>query len=158
MGDFSSNNWVPLSSTHQFHTKGPILFSPQNPLVQHKKSLSSTRPSVPHKKPLSSKPKPPPTVQHQKPLSSKLKLPSPGSTSKTPHFHTKKPSVPPPSVLHQKRLSFNLLLSSTHPSVPHLNPSVENTPQAKKALYKRCGTKGCVELRGFGVELRGRWN
>ena len=59
MGDFSSNNWVPLSSTHQFHTKGPLLFIPQNPLVQQKKSFGSTRSSVPHQIPLSSTPKPP---------------------------------------------------------------------------------------------------
>ena len=32
----------PLSSTHQFHAKGPRLFSLQNPSVQHQKPLSST--------------------------------------------------------------------------------------------------------------------
>ena len=54
----------PLSSTHQFHSKGPLLFSPRNPLVPHQKPLSSTPktpqfntfPSVPHRKPLSSTP------------------------------------------------------------------------------------------------------
>ena len=29
----------PLISTHQFNTKGPLLFSPQNPSAQHKKKL-----------------------------------------------------------------------------------------------------------------------
>ena len=61
---------TPLSSTHQFHTEGPILFSPKNPSgpptsVPHQKPLSSTHPpqfytknpSVPHRKPLSSTPK-----------------------------------------------------------------------------------------------------
>ena len=33
---------VPLSSTHQFHTKVPLLFSPPNPSVPHQKHLSST--------------------------------------------------------------------------------------------------------------------
>ena len=76
---------APLSSTHQFHTKGPLLSSPQNPSILHQKLLSSTpkapgfntenpsvqhipqfntkNPSVPHRKPLSSTH---PSVQHQK--------------------------------------------------------------------------------------------
>ena len=33
---------TPLRSTHQFNTKGSLLFSPQNPSVQHQKLLSST--------------------------------------------------------------------------------------------------------------------
>ena len=88
---------TPLTSTHQFHTEGPLLFSPkipqfhtQNPSVQHK-SLSSTpktpqfntNPSVPHQKSLSSTPSrssTPKTPQFH-PLS---------STPKTPQFHTKK--------------------------------------------------------------------
>ena len=34
----------PLSSRHQFHTKVPLLFSPQNPSVPHQKTLSCTPP------------------------------------------------------------------------------------------------------------------
>ena len=49
---------VPLSSTHQFHTKGPLLFSPKNPSVPHQKPLSSTQPSQFHTKN--------PSVPHQK--------------------------------------------------------------------------------------------
>ena len=40
-------NAGPLSSTQQFHTRGPLFFSPQNPSVLHQKPLSSTPPSVP---------------------------------------------------------------------------------------------------------------
>ena len=39
----------PLSSTHQFHTKGSLLFSSQNPSVPHHKLLSSSHPSDPHR-------------------------------------------------------------------------------------------------------------
>ena len=39
---------VPLSSTHQFNNKGPLLFSPRNPTVQHQKPLSSTQSPVQH--------------------------------------------------------------------------------------------------------------
>ena len=60
---------VPLSSTHQFHTEGPLLFSPKNPSVSHQKPLSSTRPAQFHTKN--------PSVQHN-PLS---------STAKNPQFH-----------------------------------------------------------------------
>ena len=63
---------LPLSSTHQFHTKRALFFSPQNPSVPHEKPHSSTHPSVPHEK-------------------------NPSSTSETPQFNTKNPSVP-----HQK--------------------------------------------------------
>ena len=61
---------VSLSSTHQFHTKGPLLFSPQNSSVSHQEPLSSTprtaqfhtrNPSVPHQKPLGSTSKIPQT-------------------------------------------------------------------------------------------------
>ena len=45
---------IPLSSTHQFHTKEPLLYSPKNSSVPHQKPLSSTDLSVPHLKPLSS--------------------------------------------------------------------------------------------------------
>ena len=49
----------------QFNTKGSLLFSPQNPSVEHRKTLSSTHPPVPHipqfHTPLSSTP---PSVQH----------------------------------------------------------------------------------------------
>ena len=58
--------YTSLSSTHQIHTKGLLLFSPKNPSVPHQKPLSSTHPSVPHQKPLSSTP----SVPHQKLLSS----------------------------------------------------------------------------------------
>ena len=44
---------TPLSSTPQFNTKGPLVFSPQNPSVPHSKPLSSTQ------EPLSSTPKSP---------------------------------------------------------------------------------------------------
>ena len=40
--------WAPLSSTHQFNTKGPLLFNPQNPSVQHQKPLTSTHLSFQH--------------------------------------------------------------------------------------------------------------
>ena len=60
---------VPLSSTHQFHTKGPLLFSPQNSSVPHKNSTSFQPP-----KSLSSTPKTPrfntPPPQFNTPLSS----------------------------------------------------------------------------------------
>ena len=62
----------PLSSTHQFYTKGPLHFSPQNPSVTHQKPLSSAQLLVPHQKPLRSTPK---TPQFHCPL---------------PQFHTKK--------------------------------------------------------------------
>ena len=72
---------TPLSSTNQFHTDGPLLFSPkipqfhtENPSVQHNPLSSTlktpqynTTPSVPHPKTLSSTD---PSVQDQKPLSS----------------------------------------------------------------------------------------
>ena len=45
---------TPLSSTHWIHTKALLVFSPQNPLVPHKKALNSTNLSVPHQKPLMS--------------------------------------------------------------------------------------------------------
>ena len=51
----------PLSSTHQFNTKWPLVFSPRNPSVQHQKPLSSTNPSVQYQKPLSSTH---PSIQH----------------------------------------------------------------------------------------------
>ena len=80
---------VLLSSTHQSHTKGPLLFSPRNPSVPHRKSLSSTHPSVPHQKSLSSTPKTPrfntkkPSVQH-----------TPKFTPKTSQYHTPLSSTP----------------------------------------------------------------
>ena len=58
-------NRVLLSSTpRQFNTKGPLLFSPQNPSVQHQKPFSSTpktpqfhtkNPLVPHQKKVTQK-------------------------------------------------------------------------------------------------------
>ena len=72
--------WVPLSSTHQFHPKGLLLFSPQNPSVQHTPQFYTKDPSVLHQKALSSTP----SVQHQKALSS-----TPLSfTQETPQFNT----------------------------------------------------------------------
>ena len=92
----------PLSSTHQFHTKGPLLFSPEIPQFHTKKPLGST-PKTPQfhppsqfhtplssthqfhtKGPLLFSPKNS-SVPHQKPRS---------STPKTPRFNTKNPSVP----------------------------------------------------------------
>ena len=63
----------PLSSTHQFHSKGPLLFSPQKTLSSKPETppFITKNPSVPHTAqfhtPLSSKPL---SVSHQKPLSS----------------------------------------------------------------------------------------
>ena len=56
---------VSLSSTHQFHTKGPLLFSPQNSSVSHQEPLSSS-PEIPqfHTKN--------PSVQHRKSLRQKM--------------------------------------------------------------------------------------
>ena len=45
---------VPLSSTHQFHTKRQLLFSLQNPLVPNQKPFSSTPKSPQYNTPLSS--------------------------------------------------------------------------------------------------------
>ena len=87
---------VPLISTHQFHPKGPLLFSPPNPSVPHwKPSVKQTpqfhtkspqfhneNPSIQHQKPLISTH---PSVQHQKPFSSTLKTPQ----FHPPEFHTK---------------------------------------------------------------------
>ena len=54
---------TPLSSTNQFNTKRPLLFSPQNSSVQHQKPLSTT-PNTPQlNRPLSSTH---PSVKHKK--------------------------------------------------------------------------------------------
>ena len=45
---------TPLSSTHQVHTKWPLLFSPQNSSVPHQKPLSSTLNIPQFHRPLSS--------------------------------------------------------------------------------------------------------
>ena len=80
---------TPLSSIHQFHTEGPLLFTPKNPSVPHQKPLSSTQPTQFHTKN--------PSVPHEKPLS---------STPKTPQFHTSLSST-------QKTPQFQTPLSST---------------------------------------------
>ena len=84
---------VPLSSTHQYNTIRPLLFSPKNPSVRHQKTLSSAYPSVQQtlqfdtknqwvqqtlqfKTPFSSTH---PSVQHQKTVT---------WTPKTIHFNT----------------------------------------------------------------------
>ena len=84
---------LPLSSTHQFHTKRALFFSPQNPSVPHEKPHSSTHPSVPHEKP-------------------------PSSTSETPQFNTKTPQFQTPLSSIPKTPLFPHLkpLSSNHPS------------------------------------------
>ena len=87
---------VPLSSTHQFHTKEPLLSAPKipqlhtkNPSVQHTPQLHTRNPSVPHQKFLSSYP----SVPHQILLSSTPKIPQfhikNSSVQHTPQFHTK---------------------------------------------------------------------
>ena len=129
---------VPLSSTHQFHTKEPLLSAPKipqlhtkNPSVQHTPQLHTRNPSVPHQKFLSSYL----SVPHQIPLS---------STPKIPQFHTKNPSVP-----HQKFLSSTL-------SVQHRNPSVQHTPQ----FHTKTPQFNTPELRDFwcGTEGFSMWN
>ena len=66
---------TPLTSTHQFYTKGLLPFNPQNLSVLHNELLSSTpkKPSVP-----------PSSVSHPKLL----------SFTPPPQFHIKTPSVP----------------------------------------------------------------
>ena len=67
-----------LSSTHQFHTKGPLLSSPQNPSILHQKPLSSTPKAPGFNTSLSSTPKTP--LSHTENL----------SVQHTPQFHTKR--------------------------------------------------------------------
>ena len=64
---------TPLSSTHQFHSKGPLLFSPQNPSVPHQNS------SIQHTPQFYAE-----TSSYQKPL---------GSTPKTPQFNTENQNI-----------------------------------------------------------------
>ena len=71
-----------FSSTHQFHTNVPILFSPKNPSVPHQKPLGSTPQTLQFHTPLNSTPK---TFQFHR---------SPQFHTKTPQFHTKDPSNP----------------------------------------------------------------
>ena len=72
----------PRSSKHQFHTKGPLHFSPKNPSVQHTPQFHTKNPSVQHRKPLSSTQ---PSVRHQKPPQFNTSL---SSTIRTPQFNT----------------------------------------------------------------------
>ena len=100
---------VSLSSTHQFNTKGLLLFSPQNPSVQNRKTISSTHPSVQH------------IPQFNTSLSSTHVL-----VQHTLQFNIKNPSVHHTPQL--KKRQFNTPFRSTHPSVQH-TPQLKEVPE-----------------------------
>ena len=141
--------WVPLTSKHQFNTKGPFLFSPQNPQnhavqrplssthlsvqnnAQYNTPSSSTRPSVHH------------TPQFNTSLSSTHL-----SVQNNPNYKTSLSSTRP-SVEHSlssTRPSVHHTLSSTHPTVQHTSQfkttfsttylSVQHTPSSTRPLVQ----------------------
>ena len=130
---------IPLTSTHQFYTKIPLLFSPQipqfhteNPSVQHTPHYHTKNQGQFHT----------PSVSYQKAHSSTLLR----STQKSPQFHTKNPrfSTENPSVQHNPQFHIK-------------NPSLRHTWIHDYWFLTEwfwCGTEGKVKLRDFGVQLR----
>ena len=109
-----------LSSTHQFHTKRPLLFNPSNALCSTPKSplFHNNNPSVPHN----------PQFHTRNP-----------SVPNNPQFHTKNPSVPHNPQIHTT-------LSST-PETPQLNTPLRSRLRTPQELFNWGGFG--VELRGF---------
>ena len=129
----------------QYHTK--------NPTVQHTPQFHTKKTQVPHLKPLSSTPK---TPQFQTPLS---------STPKAPQFHTKNPLISSPKtpqfntplrrkIALYKRCGIEGFLVGNWELCGTEGFFVWNWGVCGTEGFW-CGTERCVELRGFGVELRG---
>ena len=81
------------------------------------------------------------------------------SAPEIPQFHTKNPSVQHTPQFHTKNLSSP---RSSTPKTPRFkttkNPEVCGTERFLVLNWRvSCGTEECVELRGFGVELRDFW-
>ena len=148
--------------SHQFNTKGPLLSRPKIPwfntkMPQFNTSLSSTKKLI--SSTLSSVQR---SLQFHTSLNSTQKTVSP--TPKTLQFNTFLSSTPKnrqfsnnnPSVQHTPQ--FSTPLSSTYGMLytSQFNTPLSSTPKNKPKGMLNWGvsfTEGCVELKGFGVEL-----